>query len=201
MSRPSLAAPFKTATAYLCWLTCIANPTRLNMSLQPEELFGASHLQASMGFLSDLKIYTKREPYHLTLSKDRDADSFLTNIVYDIYENTRITNVRGHEKHFTTNEHGFQFETWRTSLNESDFDSDNEVRDRYFPEMIKLLQTKLGATEVRIMQYSIRKRSLKERDSSSFYPHGAHPAIKRPIPGIHIGENPIIGFILIDIGH
>lgn len=172
------------------------------MSLQSEEaLSGVSHLQASMGFLSDLKIYTQEKPYHLTLSKDRDADSFLTNIVYDIYENTRITNVRGHENHFTVDEHGFQFETWRTLLNESDFDSDSEVRNRYFPEMIKLLETKLGAKEVRIMQYSIRKRSLKVRDSSDFDLNGAYPAIKRPIPGIHIGENPNIGFTLIDTGY
>lgn len=160
------------------------------MPLQPEEeLSEASHSQASLGFLSDLNIYTQEKPYHLTLSKDRDSDSFLTNIVYDVYENTRVTDVRGHENHFSVEKHGFQFETWRTSLNETDFNSDSEVRERYFPEMIKLLEMKLGAREVRIMQYSIRKRSLKEQDSSSFNLDGGYPTIKRPIPGVHIGKN------------
>lgn len=163
------------------------------MSLQPEQsLSRASNSQASLGFLSDLKIYTEEKPYHLTLSKDRDSDSILTNIVYDIYENTQVTDVRGRENHFTADEHGFQFETWRTSLTKSDFDSDREVRGRYFPEMIELLETKLGAREVRIMQYSIRKRSLKAQDSSSFNLDSAYPAIKRPIPGVHIGKNVII---------
>lgn len=179
-----------TLNLHMYLVSSSSSRTQLNMSLQLEQS-GASHSQASLGFLSDLKIYTEEKPYHLTLSKDRDSDSILTNIVYDIYDNMRVTDVRGSENHFTADEHGFQFETWRTSLTESDFDSDSEVRRRYFPEIIKLLETKLGAREVRIMQYSIRKRSLKVRDSSSPNLDGAHPAVKRPIPGVHIGKNVI----------
>ncbi|KAK8061822.1 hypothetical protein PG994_008188 [Apiospora phragmitis] len=43
-------------------------------------------VNAALAFLRDLKIYEVKKPYHLTLTKDRDSDSVITNIAHDVYE-------------------------------------------------------------------------------------------------------------------
>ncbi|KAK7961882.1 uncharacterized protein PG986_002707 [Apiospora aurea] len=60
----------------------------------------ADSIRASMAFLRDLKLYEVEKPYRLALTKDREADSTLTNIVHDVYDNIEVTNIRGREDVF-----------------------------------------------------------------------------------------------------
>ncbi|KAI0834423.1 hypothetical protein F5Y06DRAFT_300523 [Hypoxylon sp. FL0890] len=143
----------------------------------------SQQVHVSMGFLRDLQLYNVEKPYHLTISKDRESDTVLTNIVHDLYNDVPVTNVRGSETYFELDTHGFQLARHRTSMSIEDFGSPELVQGRYFPEMAKYLEHHLGAREVRIMFYNVRRRSLglvdeiceKERQGQG-----------RPIPGIHI---------------
>ncbi|KAK8122762.1 hypothetical protein PG984_011432 [Apiospora sp. TS-2023a] len=140
-------------------------------------------IRASMAFLRDLKLYDVEKPYHLTLSKDREADSILTNIVHDVYENIEVTNVRGYADAFCLDLHGFQLLRHETSLQMEDVGKP-QARDRYSSETANLLKECMGAQEVRIMHYMVRDRSLakvqEHEQRSSDTAHG------RPIPGVHI---------------
>ncbi|KAK7914122.1 hypothetical protein PG985_011825 [Apiospora marii] len=142
------------------------------------EATNSSSIRASMAFLRDLKLYEVEKPYHLTLSKDREADSILTNIVHDVYDNIKVTNVRDQEDAFRLDVQGFQLERHETSLSTEDFNK-SQARERYSNEIANLLKGCLGAQEVRLMHYMVRDRSLAKMQES-----GA--ARGRPIPGVHI---------------
>ncbi|KAK6859670.1 hypothetical protein PG995_003306 [Apiospora arundinis] len=136
---------------------------------------------ASLAFLRDLKIYKVEKPYHLTLSKDREADSVITNIAHDVYEKVEITDVRGSEDSFDLDTHGFQLVKHEMSMSTEDFGSP-EARERYAAEIKCFLMAYLGAKDVRLMHYKVRDRILStgqdlEKGDS---PRG------RPIPGVHI---------------
>lgn len=149
----------------------------------------ATHqVRASVGFLRDLNLYNREKPFHLDLSKDREADSFLTNIVHDVYDDVIVTDIRGNEGLFNLDIHGFQLAKHITSMHPHDFDEPEKIRAAYFPEMASYLKTFLGAKSVQIMQSITRQRGL------NFEENGGRTKLKTgrqpPIPAIHIGRSP-----------
>ncbi|KAK8075549.1 hypothetical protein PG997_010212 [Apiospora hydei] len=125
----------------------------------------ADKVHAPLAFLRDLKIYEVEKPYHLTLTKDRECDSVITNIAHDVYGNIEVTNIRGSEDSFLLDVHGFQLAKHETSMSPRDFDS-LEGRERYASEIESFLKALLGAKDVRMMHYKVRDRtSPTEQDA------------------------------------
>ncbi|KAK8122760.1 hypothetical protein PG984_011430 [Apiospora sp. TS-2023a] len=140
-----------------------------------------SKVYAPLAFLRDLKIYEVEKPYHLTLTKDRESDSVITNIAHDVYDNVEVTDIRGSEGLFHLDIHGFQLARHEISMAKNDFASP-ETRDQYASEMQSFLNAFLGAQDVRLMHYKVRDRNLS-----------AEPGVEKednirgwPIPGVHI---------------
>ncbi|KAK8016629.1 hypothetical protein PG993_014818 [Apiospora rasikravindrae] len=151
----------------------------------------ADSIRASMAFLRDLKLYEVEKPYHLTLTKDREADSTLTNIVHDVYDNIEVTNIRGCEDAFRLDVHGFQLLCHKSSLNTNDF-SFASAREKYSNEIAGLLKSFLGAQEVRLMHCMVRDRSLPPAQEHG--QQGSSATRGRPIPGVHIDASPEGGY-------
>lgn len=139
-------------------------------------------IYAPLAFLRDLKIYEVEKPYHLTLTKDRESDSVITNIAHDVYNNIELTDIRGSEDSFHLEIHGFQLAKHDMPMVMKDFSS-LEARDQYASEMQSFIKAFLGAKDVRLMHYKVRDRTLT-----------GEPGVEqedntrgRPIPGVHIG--------------
>jgi len=68
-----------------------------------------------MSFIRDLKLYLTEKPYYLIITKDRSSDSIITNIANDRYTRIPVTDIRGYERHFALDTHGFQLIRHTTS--------------------------------------------------------------------------------------
>ncbi|KAH6971023.1 hypothetical protein BKA56DRAFT_678163 [Ilyonectria sp. MPI-CAGE-AT-0026] len=148
----------------------------------------SQRVMASMSFLSDLKLYLTEKPYFIIVSKDRDSDSVITNIVMDRYRNIPVTDIRGYEHHFTLDIHGFQLARQPTRLHGEDFDSPSMVENKYYPEVEAYLRKFLGAEDVRVMQSAVRERPLEflETGGGGF----VRGDRRKPLPGLHIDASP-----------
>lgn len=120
----------------------------------------SQQVKSSIAFLSDLSLYLKKKPYYLTLTKDREADSVLTNIVSDIYTGITFTDITGYESSFNLDTHGFQLAKHATSLPVQDFEDSERIASVYYAEIEEYLHKFLGAERVRVMQHVVRERPV-----------------------------------------
>ena len=65
-----------------------------------------------------------------------------------------VHDVRGHEAEFSLDKNGFQFVHWPSV--EKDFTDDDLIKEKYYPEVEKLLKEIAGAKRVYIFDHTIR---------------------------------------------
>lgn len=71
-----------------------------------------------------------------------------------------VKDARQHDKAFTLDEHGFCFLNHTTQT--SDFDSDNNIIENYYPEIVALVKSATGANQVEIIDHTIRISEQQE---------------------------------------
>jgi hypothetical protein len=79
-----------------------------------------------------------------------------TNWTRDPHEQ-QIEDVRGQEQSYTLDEAGFSYHVGPTALGANDFDSDEIIRERYYPESIEYLKKVTGASKVVLFDHTIRR--------------------------------------------
>jgi hypothetical protein len=109
---------------------------------------------ASIWYLARIGLYEDEKPYMTTF----DTSAFgckNTNHEYKQHE-VSITDVRGNANGFLLDRHGFQFLNWKTKLCPQEFDDDELVRKRYYPEIIELAQAVFPAVaEIHIIEHLV----------------------------------------------
>ncbi|KAF2227565.1 hypothetical protein BDZ85DRAFT_254512 [Elsinoe ampelina] len=86
-----------------------------------------------------------------------------------------IHDARGKESTFSTDTHGFSLLTTTPSA-EKDFTSDASIEANYYPEVTRLLQSRLGAHRVVIFDHTIRRASADAK--------------RGPVNRVHIDQTP-----------
>ncbi|KAK0880555.1 hypothetical protein LTR87_005677 [Friedmanniomyces endolithicus] len=97
----------------------------------------------------------------------------------------QIRNIQGHEADYSMETHGFKIGHLECHL--PDWNSDDELRRVYFPEVTELLKRETGAKSVFQYEWHVRSTTLEDglkQDSS-----GAVD-IKGPVRRVHIDESP-----------
>ena len=72
----------------------------------------------------------------------------------------KVRDARQQDNAFTLDEHGFSFLNHRTGV--SNFESDSHIREHYYPEIIALLKSVTGASQVEIIDHTIRVSEQQE---------------------------------------
>jgi len=97
----------------------------------------------------------------------------------------RTRNIQGHEADYNLETHGFTIGHLKCHL--QDWNSDDELRRVYFPEVTELLKRETGAKYV--FQYEWHVRSTTLEDGLKLDSSGAVD-IKGPVRRVHIDESP-----------
>jgi len=145
-----------------------------------EDLDHDHQFTATVWYLERLDLYKDEKPYMITF----DPTGFggqKTNHKYSQHE-VLMTDVRGREGDFTLAKQGFQFLKWSTALVFQDFDDENVIRERYYPEIVEQVQNVFpDAVEVSVLTHLLRKRQDFSKDLTPseaqklgpiFYAHG-----------------------------
>ena len=66
----------------------------------------------------------------------------------------QIENVRGQEQNYTLDTAGFSYHVGPSALAANDFDSDEVIKERYYPESIDYLKKVTGAAKVVLFDHS-----------------------------------------------
>ncbi|KAL4745023.1 hypothetical protein BDW72DRAFT_199034 [Aspergillus terricola var. indicus] len=149
----------------------------------------SQQVKSSIAFLSDLSLYLKEKPYYLTLTKDREGDSVLTNIVSDIYTGITFTDITGYESSFNLDTHRFQLAKHAISLPIQDFGDSERITSVHYAEIEEYLHKFLGAERVRMMQLVVRERPVEfvETKGMAETKNGR----LKPLMGIYIDALPL----------
>ncbi|KAF3141491.1 hypothetical protein TWF594_006045 [Orbilia oligospora] len=108
-------------------------------------------------YLSRLELYRKQKPFMVTFDTSTFEGSKKTNHLYESYP-TRIVDMRAHMGQYKLNLHGFEVCHWDAPLVSNDFDDENILREKYYPEIASQLQKHLaGVSTVHIFQHLRRK--------------------------------------------
>ncbi|KAI1194880.1 hypothetical protein F5X97DRAFT_309774, partial [Nemania serpens] len=95
-----------------------------------------------------------------------------------ISQESSVTDVRGQEKEFSLDVHGFQFCNWPTSLSPPDFDDNDSVKNRYYTEIRQhILGTFSNTTEVIVLNHLKRKRDKQFRQIATTEPDYPNPIV------------------------
>ncbi|KAF4957904.1 hypothetical protein FGADI_2733 [Fusarium gaditjirri] len=70
------------------------------------------------------------------------------NVLHEQVRDISINDIRGRESDFVLDTHGFELDHHEPSLTNEEFESDNIVRERYYPEIVDFISKKLGASRV-----------------------------------------------------
>lgn len=92
------------------------------------------------------------------------------NFRFRTYEAETITNIRGYEREFALDTHGFSFHSVTTRFTE--WDSQELVETKYFQEVENLLKTFVdGADHIEIFDWRVRKHQNATSLDSENRPH------------------------------
>ncbi|MCJ1427136.1 hypothetical protein MMC29_005039, partial [Sticta canariensis] len=95
----------------------------------------------------------------------------------DAHHDVQISDIRGSESNFSLDINAFKAVSSVPSSSDIDFDSDDSVKQKYYPEVESLLLKNLpGASRVHIFDYTIRRSSPS--------------APRAPVNRVHIDQTP-----------
>lgn len=109
----------------------------------------------------------------------------MSNFAIDMVPDIKIHDLRS--SHLTYHENGITIARISDSMTKEDFDSEETVESCYLPEIHRCIQETLGAEEVYIFDYMIRKREPA-------FPFQEKTRDKAPQPALsaHIGKLPLL---------
>lgn len=129
-------------------------------SVGTNELKAKMIAKESCGFATQLrffandKIYEHEKPYGFKVPPENyPRTNIKINRVNDVY----IEDMRGSESSFTVETNGFAIRNISCDLAYEDY-HDSEAVKPYFREVEELLKNMLGASQVEVFRYQIRKR-------------------------------------------
>jgi len=104
-----------------------------------------------------------------------------------------VKDVRGKEKNYTLDSHGFQFVKRPSAETEAGFVDDEHIKAVYYPEVEQLIKDTTGATRVYIFDHTIRRQPKDSRSAATTNPADpATPAplsLRGPVQRVHIDQS------------
>jgi hypothetical protein len=94
-----------------------------------------------------------------------------------------IHDIRGYEKEFTLDKHGFQIHHYKSA--EKDFTDEEKIKTEYYKEVEDLLKEATGAHKVIVFNHIVRRHKLGTETTIS------NPG---PVPKVHADQTPKAGF-------
>ena len=112
----------------------------------------------SLQFLdTGLDVYKTEKPFYSNVPFTKSPDSCPSN-VQTINQIIRITDIRGSERQFDLDRHGFALLKHRTSFNS--WKDGKRVVEEHYPEVERILKDELKAEEVVIYDHTVRAMGL-----------------------------------------
>ena len=111
-------------------------------------------LKASIYFLVHSDVYRTEKPYSLRYTGEEQLAR--TNIELDKHDDIPIHDIRGREREFSLEEHGFTISKLRSRMLYRDFSDLEQVIAIYLLEVASHLKTLLGARHVQIYEHLVR---------------------------------------------
>ncbi|KAI0647771.1 hypothetical protein C8Q79DRAFT_905871 [Trametes meyenii] len=88
-----------------------------------------------------------------------------------------VHDARGHEKDFSLDQNGFQYVQWPSV--ESEFDNDERIKEKYYPEVEEILKKVAGAKRVFIFDHTLRRKPQEGAEG---------PLNRGPVERVHIDQ-------------
>lgn len=105
-----------------------------------------------VSYLARSDLYRAEKPFKLAFDPPPGVAK-KTNHEY-VSQVASITDVRGHEKDFSLDTHGFEFHDWPTDLSPHDFNDEDTVRRLYYAEIRQhVLKTFPDTTDIMILNH------------------------------------------------
>ncbi|KAI1791827.1 hypothetical protein LXA43DRAFT_1136456 [Ganoderma leucocontextum] len=105
------------------------------------------------------------------------ARSNITNVGSDP-QPAVVHDVRGREAEFSLDKNGFQFVRWPSV--EKDFTDEEVIKEKYYPEVERILKEATGAKRIHIFDHTIRRNPSSEAQSD--------PKNRGPAESVHIDQ-------------
>lgn len=111
-------------------------------------------LQASIHFLAHSEIYRTEKPYSLRYTGEEQIAQ--TNIELDKHDDIPIHDIRGREREYSLEKHGFTISKLSSRMLYRDFSDPEQVIAIYLHEIASHLKRLLGARHVQIYEHLVR---------------------------------------------
>ena len=111
-------------------------------------------LHASIHFLAHREVYRIEKPYSLRYTGEEQVAQ--TNIELDKHDNIPIHDIRGREREFSLEKHGFTISKLSSRMLYRDFSDPEQVIAIYLHEIASHLKKLLGARHVQIYEHLVR---------------------------------------------
>ncbi|VBB84477.1 Putative Aspirochlorine biosynthesis protein N [Podospora comata] len=130
-----------------------------NQAETTSELESAKCYQASVFYMKPDPLYDKQKPYFMNVPIDPAWGPKIkqTNVSYT-RKTIAVADVRGHERLFSLDKHGFCLQDIHTSLEYHDFTNTDLVVTRYYQEVQVFLKQYTGATEILPFDFQVRRK-------------------------------------------
>lgn len=123
----------------------------------------SSRTTSSIEFLRDLERYSFEKPYMCNIPFPNVPEAKQHNISMHTQSNIPVYDVRGHERDFTLNSHGFELKDTLTVPSEpTDLLNDEWVQQSYYPMVKDFLLHELEAETVLVYDHVVRTSSVVE---------------------------------------
>ncbi|KAI9930218.1 hypothetical protein ASPWEDRAFT_167886 [Aspergillus wentii DTO 134E9] len=143
----------------------------------------AENVLTSMYFLDRDALWEKERPYLLKF--DPPEGFAKSNVHYTKQEGIYVEDIRGREKEFTLEQHGFELIHLAVNMQPEDFRNESQLKALYFPVIAEQLKSFLGAERVQVHDYAIRKSHVEFPVST-----GQPYEYRQPASIVHIDTTP-----------
>ncbi|KAI8623964.1 hypothetical protein F5Y19DRAFT_456355 [Xylariaceae sp. FL1651] len=110
---------------------------------------------ASVNYTIPLDLYKVEKPF---FSNVPAPDGYQSNQVACAYPGIKLRDIRGDEKSFNIDKHGFEIVKFGAESTSGDFDSDAWIESSYYPVIEEVLKARLGDVEICIFDHTVRRR-------------------------------------------
>ena len=152
-------------------------------------------------YLERLPRYREEKPYMITY----DVTGFPGAKSNHVYTKKTVTmsEIRATKSEFSLGKQGFEFLDWKTELEPTCFDNDDDIRQRYYPEILKYMDAKfpealcihifthlVNSSRLSLILFEIWLTTMKRRKRAPDFPGTAteEPEFAPPIMYAHTGS-------------
>lgn len=121
-------------------------------------------VRAQFEYLQWQELFRKEKPFELFLNIPNTAtDARRTNLAFRAHDFEDVEDVRGNERTFELDKHGFQFRRHKSQLD--NFSNAQAVESSYLKEVEDLVKREVnGADKVTIFEWRVRLSRRRERN-------------------------------------